>query len=327
MVDIVVAPSVAEKFRSQIIGVKPGSVRLLPTRGGDPSDPDRSGAEIAVSGSFGDGYLFTEIIATMPKLRWIHSTGAGIDEFASRELLERNVWITNSSGIYAPAMVEYVLAMLVMVMRNLPGWLEGQRRHVWMAPDSHAGGELYGKRLGIIGYGGIGRRLAAGCHALGMEVWASAPRPPASDSTAPLTRFLPSSDLPILLASCDIVVIACPLNSASRGMIGEEEMRRMKAGAILVNVARGPIVDEAALRAALREGRLSCAILDVACLEPLLADDPLWDTPNLFLTPHISGDTPHGWQRTIDVFCDNLRVYLAGQPERMRNLVDLGRHL
>jgi phosphoglycerate dehydrogenase-like enzyme len=327
VVDIVVAHSVAQKFRSQIVGVIPGRVRLLPTRGGDPSDPDRSGAEIAVSGSFGDRYLFAEIIATMPQLQWIHSTGAGVDDFASRELLERGVWITASSGIYAPAMVEYVLAMLVVVMRNLPGWLEGQRRHVWMAPDFHAGAELYGKRLGVIGYGGIGRRLAAACHALGMEVWATGPRPPTADSTAPLTRFVPSSDLPILLAACDIVVIACPLNSATRGMIGEQEIRHMKAGAILVNVARGPIVDEAALRAALREGRLSCAILDVTGVEPLPAEDPLWDTPNLFLTPHISGDTPHGWQRTIDLICDNLRLYLAGQPKQMRNLVDLSRHL
>lgn len=328
MIDVVLSFSLANKYRSQIEDVSPGDVRLLPCHGNDLFDPDYSTAEIAISGSFsGDRYAFLDIISSMPRLCWIHSTGAGIDDFVSNDLVERGIIVTSSSGIYAPAMVEYVIGMLVHVQRNLAGWLEGQRNHQWLPPDLYSGGELYGKRMGIIGFGGIGSRLSVVARALGMDVWVTNPRPPTSLFSESVSRFLYPSELSELLEFCDIIVVACPLNETTRGMIGEKEIRKMKKDAILINVARGPIVNEVALRNALLSGKISHAILDVTHIEPLPTDDPLWDTPNLMITSHISGWTEEGWQRSINLFCFNLKHYLAGRLEWIENLVDLNRHL
>ncbi|MBI3761836.1 MAG: D-2-hydroxyacid dehydrogenase [Chloroflexi bacterium] len=316
----------AEKFRAQIEKVALGQLRLVPIRSGDPSDPDVTNAEIAINGDFDGPKPFREIAATMPRLKWIHSASAGLNDIASRDLVERGVWVTNSAGVYAPSMVEYVLAMLVIAERNLPGWLAAQRERRWLPWTAFPDGELYRKRMGIIGYGATGRYLAQAARALGMEVWACR-RTPALIGTEPLDRLLTAFEIPTLLEACDYVVVAASLNSTTRGLISTDELRRMKPGAILVNIARGKIVDEAALISALRDGRLRAAILDVTSVEPLPADSPLWDMPNVFITPHISGNTRGGYQRTVDLFCANLRLYLAGQPERMGNLVDLRSHL
>jgi len=159
-----------------------------------------------------------------------------------------------------------------------------------------------------------------------MEVWGCR-RTPILPTAEPLDRLLPAADLPALLEACDVVVLTASLNSTTRHLIGAPELARMRPGAILVNVARGGVVDQDALVAALRAGHLRAALLDVATPEPLPPDSPLWDTPGLFLTPHISGTSPEGHQRAIDLFCANLRLYLAGHSEHLGNLVDVRDHL
>jgi phosphoglycerate dehydrogenase-like enzyme len=211
---------------------------------------------------------------------------------------------------------------MVMLARGFAGWAEAQRERRWLPRLAPSGATLDGKQVGVIGYGSVGRQLAVACKALGMRVWASR-RTPVAVAGEPLDRWVPADELPELLAASDFVVVAAALNSTTRGLLGEAELRAMKRGALLVNVARGELIDHDALARALRDGRLGGAVLDVTDPEPLPAESPLWDAPNAWITPHVAGDTEKGWQRSIDLFCGNLRLYLEGMPERMDNLVDL----
>jgi phosphoglycerate dehydrogenase-like enzyme len=260
-------------------------------------------------------------LISAPSLRWVHSISAGVEHLPLEGMAERGILLTNSAGAYAPAMAEYALAAMIMLARNLPSWLEGQRERRWLDGDSFDATVLRGKLLGIVGYGAVGRQLAVAARALGMEVWATK-RTPVFASGEPLDRLLPATDLEELLAASDFVALCASLNRSTRHLIGETELGAMKRTAVLVNVARGGLVDEDALARALREGGLRAAMLDVTSTEPLPPESGLWTTPNLFVTPHVSGNTPESWRWEVEFFCSNLRLYLEGSPERMGNLVD-----
>jgi phosphoglycerate dehydrogenase-like enzyme len=254
-------------------------------------------------------------------LRWVHSVSAGVEHLPLARMGERGILLTSSAGAYATAMTEYTIAAMIMLARNLPSWLEAQRDRRWLDADAYGASVVRGKQLGIVGYGAVGRELAAAGKALGMTVWATK-RSPLFLSTEPLDRLLVPDRLGEMLVESDVVVLCASLNRTTRHLIGEEELAAMKPTAILVNVARGGLIDEDALVRALRAGRLRGAMLDVTAGEPLPAESPLWTTPNLLITPHISGNAPESWDRQVDFFCRNLRIYLEGSPERMGNLVD-----
>ena len=274
--------------------------------------------EIVVTGI--DDLVLERAIAA-PGVRWVHSVSAGVEHLPLSRMAERGVLLTNSAGAYAPAMTEYAIAAMIMLARNLPSWLEGQRERRWLDEDSFDAAVLRGKRLGVVGYGAVGRELATAARALGMEVWATK-RSPLFVSAEPLDRLLTATELRELLAECDFIVLCASLNTSTRHLIGAAELGTMKPTAVLVNVARGGLVDEDALVDALRDSRLRGAMLDVTTEEPLPPDSPLWTAPNLFITPHISGNAPESWDGQVDFFCRNLRLYLEGSPERMGNLVD-----
>jgi phosphoglycerate dehydrogenase-like enzyme len=286
--------------------------------GPDPETP--ASLEVIVTGV--DQAVFDRLIEG-PAVRWVHSISAGVEHLPLARMAERGILLTNSAGAYAPAMAEYALAAMIMLVRSLPSWLAGQRERRWIDGGSFDANVLRGKRLGIVGYGAVGRELATGARALGMEVWATK-RTPLFLSGEPLDRLLSPTDLRELLSASDVVVLCASLNRSTRQLIGEAELAAMKPTAVLVNVARGSLVDEDALVRALREGRLRGAMLDVTREEPLPAESPLWAAPNLFITPHISGNAPESWGWGVDFLCDNLRLYLDGAPERMGNLVDYG---
>jgi phosphoglycerate dehydrogenase-like enzyme len=254
-------------------------------------------------------------------LRWVHSVSAGVEHLPLARMAERGVLLTSSAGAFATAMTEYTLAAMIMLARNLPSWLSAQHERRWLDADAYGSSVLRGKQLGIVGYGAVGRELAAAARALGMTVWATK-RSPLFLSAEPLDRLLSPDRLGEMLAVSDAVVLCASLNRSTRHLIGEDELAAMKPTAILVNVGRGGLVDENALVGALREGRLRGAMLDVTAEEPLPAESPLWTAPNLLITPHISGNAPESWDRQVDFFCRNLRIYLEGSPERMGNLVD-----
>jgi len=230
---------------------------------------------------------------------------------------------------------EYVFASILAWTRHLPELFDLQRKQQWPSDrwTCCQPTELRGSTVGIVGYGSIGREVARLAKAFGMCVLALKRR---SESAGEQGAFemaglgdpagvLPDAlygteQLREMLAQCDFVVLAVPLTQETRGMIGEAELRAMKPTAYLVNIARGEVCDEAALIRALQDGWIAGAGLDVFAQEPLPETSPLWTLPNVILTPHISGFTPVYEQRAVDIFCENLRRYIAGQP--LLNLVD-----
>ena len=267
-----------------------------------------------------DESLLERAISQAP-VRWVHSVSAGVEHLPLESMAERGILLTNSAGAYATAMAEYTLAAIIMLSRNLPGWLDGQRARRWLDADTFGGSVLRGKRLGIVGYGAVGRELATAAWALGMEVWATK-RSPLFLSAEPLDRLLSPDRLVELVSESDVVVLCASLNRTTSHLIGAAELAAMKPTALLVNVARGGLIDEAALDEALRSGRLRGAMLDVTDREPLPTDSPLWTTPGLLITPHVSGNTPESWATVVEFLCRNLELFFAGAPERLGNLVD-----
>ncbi len=274
-----------------------------------------------------------DVLELAPRLRWVQLHSAGADHLLRRPVLHSDVLITTSSGIHATPIAEYVMASILAYRWQVPHWTACQREARWPSGrwDLYARPELRGSTLGIIGYGSIGREVGRLGRAFGMRVLAlrrSAGRAEQGyavaqtgdpEGTIP-ERFYPPEALHEMLAECDYVVVALPLTPATYHLIGEAEFKAMKPSAYLVNIARGSIVDEAALIRALREGWIGGAGLDVFEQEPLPADSPLWKLENALISPHVAGFTPRYDERAADLFAQNLRRYLAG--EGLLNLVD-----
>jgi phosphoglycerate dehydrogenase-like enzyme len=324
MTVVALARVLADEHGARILQAGAGRVTLLPLRGA-AGEADLSDVEIAVYGLFDGPLSFREVSEQMPALRWIHSTGAGMDSFATPALAARDVIVTNSAGIYAPAMAEYAIAGMVAIARDLRRLLAQQDERRWNH-EPISGSELYGKRIGIVGYGATGRYLAMVCKALGMQVWATK-RTPLVTAGEPLDRLLGSDGLHELLSASDYVVVTASLNSSTRHLLGEAEFRALKPGAGIVNVARGGVIDQDALLAALDDGRVGGAVLDTVTPQPLPAESPLWSHRRVIVTPHISGGSPEGWRRSMDLFVANLPRYLDGDRLHLGGLVDVRDHL
>ncbi len=237
------------------------------------------------------------------------------------ELRERPIVLTNFSGIHAPNIADHVLALLLAFARGLKPLLARQDRHEWRDDDGEAAPtfEPAGQTIGIVGLGDIGEALAQKAHGLGMRVLAIQRHPPENPPPG-VERVLPSEGLDEVLAESDHLVLCLPLTDATAHIIGEEELGRMRRSAYLFNIGRGGLIDQEALIAALREGRIAGAGLDVTEPEPLPPDSPLWDLPNVIITGHTAANTPLLWERGIELVADNVRRFLAG--EELRNVVD-----
>ncbi len=242
-------------------------------------------------------------------LEWLHTASAGVDHEVFHRFLERGVRLTTSSGAHAVPIAHTVLLYLLALSRDLPGWLAAQREHRWDARAIH---DLQGDRLAVVGLGPIGIEIARLTLALGMEVTGFRRRP-RGDEPCPT---LPLERLPALLPRVDWLVLALPLAPETRHLIDAEALALLPSHARIVNIGRGGLIDEAALVAALRTGRLAGAGLDVFEVEPLPSDSPLWELPNVIVTPHSSGTNPGNDRRAAAIFHDNLRRFLAGQPLR-----------
>jgi phosphoglycerate dehydrogenase-like enzyme len=262
----------------------------------------------------------SENFAAARRLRWIHSTSAGVEWMLFPELVESDVVLTCSRGLHARSMAEHALAMMLAMTRQLPLARDAQRERRWTQHEQATTGfaDLHGTTLGLIGFGHVGRATAALGSALGMHVIAVRRHPAADPSPAHEQWGL--ERLPELLERADWVVLAAPSTRASRHVIGAAELARMKPGARIVNVGRGALVDEPALIEALRDGRIAGAALDVCETEPLPDDSPLWTMPQVLLTPHVSGLGPDYWSRARAIFARHLRAFVAGEP--LENVVD-----
>jgi phosphoglycerate dehydrogenase-like enzyme len=255
-------------------------------------------------------------------LRWIHSGSAGVRALLHRELVESDVVLTNSAGVHAPPMAEAVLGMVLHFGRGFDHAVHSQVRREWGKPpfenDGVAAREVQGATLGILGYGGIGQEVAWRARGLGMRVIALRRRPiPADDGV----ELLSGADaFEQLLRRSDYLVICAPSTTATSGLLGSAELALLRPGSVLINVARGEVVEEQALVAALRSRHLRGAGLDVFVHEPLPPESELWSLDNVLITPHVSGTTDRFWRREVDLITENVRRYAAGMP--LRNQVD-----
>jgi phosphoglycerate dehydrogenase-like enzyme len=274
-----------------------------------------------------------DALTRAPRLRWIQLHSAGADHLLEHSIMRSDVAVTTTSGIHATPIAEYALASILAQRWQVPRWTRCQRVGEWPAGrwSLYTRPELRGSTLGILGYGSIGREIARLGQAFGMRVLAmrrsagSAERGYAVEGTGDPQGLIPEQfyapeRLHEMLAECDYVVVALPLTGATRHFIGEAELRAMKPTSYLVNIARGAIVDEAALVRALHEGWIAGAGLDVFEQEPLPLDSPLWELENALISPHVAGFTARYDERAAALFAENLRRYLAGEP--MLNLVD-----
>lgn len=245
-----------------------------------------------------------------PGLRWVQVTNAGIDYLVERGLHRVPILISDGSGIHGVSMSEYVLLMCLAFARRLDVYARAQARHEWAAHEQPR--DLAGATLGIVGLGAIGRAVARAARGMGMRTVGLRRSGPGHEADPDVERVYGPERLHAMLGESDYVLVAAPLTEATRHMIGEAEFRAMKRTAVIVNVARGGLIDERALVRALREGWIAGAGLDVFEEEPLPPDSLLWDMPNVFITPHMAGNSPHYFALVIDLFCRSLRRVLDG---------------
>ncbi|MHB8539635.1 MAG: D-2-hydroxyacid dehydrogenase [Candidatus Acidiferrales bacterium] len=272
------------------------------------------------------GYsLRRDQFAQAKKLKWIHSTAAGVGQLMYPELRQSNVLLTNASGIHAVPMSEHILGMIIALARRFPDAMHYQAQSRWAQQEIWDGRprpmELSGRVLLIVGFGSTGRELARRIQPLGMKIW-GVTRSGRGDAQW-AERILPATELANALPQADFVVLAAPETPETRQMIGAREFALMKPTAYLINVARGTLVDEAALAAALGARTIAGAAIDVAEEEPLPASSPLWKLDNIFITPHVSAATERMWERQMQLLMENLERWFTGRE--LINRVDLNR--
>jgi phosphoglycerate dehydrogenase-like enzyme len=272
------------------------------------------------------GYsLRAEQLKDAKKLKWIHSTAAGVAQLMYPELRNSGIMVTNPSGIFSVPMAEHTMGLLLALARNFPDSVRGQdcarwaQQEIWDKPQHLT--ELNGKVLLIVGYGSIGREVAKRAKAFDMKVW-GVTRSGAGDRTH-VEKIFVAVQLHEALPDADYVLICAPETAETKHLIGTAEISKMKRGARLINIGRGALLDEAALVQALEKGALGGAALDVAQTEPLPADSPLWKAPNLFITPHTSGVSDRLWDRQAAILIDLLERWFDGRE--LFNRVDFVR--
>ena len=244
------------------------------------------------------------------QLKWVQTEGAGIDNLLFSEFVESPIILTSAKGTVGPHLADHTWALLLGLLRGVG---RAVRERTWDNRMSirRESWELGGATLGIVGLGGVGIEVARRAGGFGMEVIAVDPEP--LEKPDFVRESWGTDRFYDLLEQSDVVSVCCPLTQRTRGLFDREAFRHMKPGALLVNVTRGPIIDGDALLEALEQGLISGAGLDVTSPEPLPADSPLWDHPHVIITPHASGGSPLRLDRTIDLFCENLRRFSEGR--------------
>ncbi len=273
------------------------------------------GADVLFAWSGGRD-LLRPVWVSAGSLRWIQAASAGVDGLLFPELVASDVVLTNARGVFDRPIAEHVVGLLLLFAKDLRGVLERQRRREWRPRDTET---LEGKRLLVVGVGSIGRAIARTAKTFGMVVRGvgRTTRPDAVFGTV-----MGVDELHDALGWADVVVDALPATPATHHLFDAEAFAAMNPWARFVNVGRGSTVDEAALVEALRSGRIAAAALDVFETEPLPETSPLWELPNVVITPHVAGDVA-GWREAVvEVFVENLERYLTGEP--LRNVVDKG---
>lgn len=261
--------------------------------------------------------LLQQVWKMAPRVRWVHASSAGVDTLLFPELVESPVPLTNARGAFSWALGEFAVAAILFFAKDLRRMVRSQEAGVW-APFDIEG--VRGKTLGIIGYGDIGRAVAERAHGIGMRILAVRRRPELCANDPLLTRAYPPESVREMMAEADYLVLSAPLTAETRGLIAEAEIAAMKPSAVLINVGRGPVVDERALIRALEERRIRGAALDVFEQEPLPVGHPFYRLDNVLLSPHCADHTTGWMAQSMEIFLDTFERFSKGEP--LRNVVD-----
>lgn len=259
--------------------------------------------------------LSPELIQAARNLKWLHLASAGVEHALFPELVNSQIVVTNSAGVYAVPIAEHTLAMMLALSRGLPTILNQQQHRVW---KEFQGDELFEKTVLVVGLGGIGRQVARLCRGVGMRVLGVRRRCENPDPDA--DQVFPPSSLSRIIRSADWVVLCAALTPATTFILDEDALCTMKSTGRVVNIARGRLLDQDALLRSLKDGRIAGAALDVFEEEPLPADHPFWTMPNVIVSPHTSGSSERSLERSLALFLRNLRRYRDGEP--LLNVVD-----
>lgn len=315
---LIVAETIAEQVQARLPEIRTNnaeSIELVRVAQDGSTGTDMSQATALLRESIGRaGYR--RVLETASNLKWIHTGSAGVEAWITPELSERRITLTNSAGVYAIPIAEWVLHALLMIVKRGPQMVAAQQARRW--DSSPEFDELGGKTLTIFGAGGIGSEIARRAAAFDMRVWGTN----RSGNAVPHVERIVSGDAwRDVLPETDFLVLAAPLTAATRHAIGARELAMLPPQAWLINIARGAIVDEPALIAALQSGALAGAALDTFEQEPLPADSPFWSMSNVIISPHHSGSSPRSMERVLDLFIDNLGRFV--RAEALRNVVDV----
>ena len=298
-------PEMCERFRR--LGLEPV---FLPGENGQPGDEERT-----YDMDFSDidavlcyRFFCHNDIARFPKLKYIHTTSSGIDHMPLDYIRDHGIVLCNARGVYSAPMAEFALSAVLQLYKAAPLFYEQQRAHVWKLHDTLR--ELAGRQVTIVGAGSVGTECAKRFSAMGCRCVGLCRHP--DDSAAHYAAQRSITRLDALLPETDILLLTVPLTGDTRGLMDARRFALLKDGAVLVNIARGPVVDAGAMLAALRSGRLSGAAVDVVDPEPLPPDDPLWDAPNLILTPHNSFIGDGDAQRMFELVYQDTETWLNG---------------
>jgi phosphoglycerate dehydrogenase-like enzyme len=328
---IALSPILSARYRSRdlerIRAAAPGA-RIVTVSVEGLADGPLEDVEVMLRGWLSSD-AFDRILVRAPRLSWVHSATSGVERALTPAALERGVVVTNARGVFSRPIAEYVVMMILAVSRRLPQLLELQRERTWQPLE---GTELRDVTVGIVGLGSIGRAVGALATAFGCRVVAVRRRPDTGSSASDsgedgrplgeimLDRVGGPETLPELLAESDFIVLAAPLTPETEDMINAETLAMVKPGAWLINVARGRLIDERALLRALRDGALGGAVLDTFRDEPLPPMSSFYDLPNVIVTPHTAWSSGRVLDRSVELFCDNLRRFATGEP--LLNVVD-----
>lgn len=247
-----------------------------------------------------------------PNLQWMHLGHAGTDDPVFQELMDRGVVVTNSSGVTAEPIAQSAMTAILLLNRGFHLWADAQRRHAWERVDAYLPRDLRGQTLVIVGLGSIGGHLARFARAFGMHVIGVRRRSAGGEDG--VDEWASPDRLGEVLPRADVLALTVPLTEQTRGLIDAAALARLPRGAVLVNVSRGQVVDEEAVIHALASGQLGGAYLDVFEVEPLPADSPLWDMPNVILSPHDAGRSAGNQARVDAVFREEVQRWVLGQP-------------
>ncbi len=247
-------------------------------------------------------------VVSRGRLQWIQSSAAGMDHCLTPEVIGSNITVSSASGLLANQVTDHTLALLLALLRSLPVFMRAQKAREFIRRPTR---DLHGARIGILGFGGNGRRLAEVLEPFGCEIRATDCFP--VEKPEHVAQLIAADRIDEILPKIDLLVLAAPLTEKTRGMIDARRIGLLPRGAILVNMARGPLVVESDLADALESGQLAGAGIDVTEVEPLPESSKLWDQPNLILTPHVGGQTARRVEDVTDFFCDNLERFARGK--------------